>query len=132
MKITSLEIASFMLAAKRALSIREITTSLQAIYPQADVDIKVIYQRVRCIARSNYAHCVIDKEGSCWRYQLLTMSDQFFKKNRAIKRYRPEYWDELQAQSEEDKQSDAEAKLFRVLKVLRQVNKTPRRASKSR
>jgi len=117
-----------MMTTGRAVSAREIAAALQEQYPSTQVDIRAIYRCLRNITRSHFVVCDVDKtDGLHCKYRLNAISDDFFRKNKAIKRERLEFWLSLQVSARE-RHERSDEKCYRVLSLLREIDNEKRAA----
>ena len=74
-RITSYEIADYMIRTKSLLSAKELAALLEKEYPHLDVDKRDVYLRLKAIAVSKYSSVLIDDStnesvkitGQCWK-----------------------------------------------------------------
>ena len=74
-RITSYEIADYMIRTKSLLSAKELAAILEKEYPHLDVDKRDVYLRLKAIAVSKYSSVLIDDStnesvkitGQCWK-----------------------------------------------------------------
>ena len=69
-RITSYEIADYMIRTKSLLSAKELAAILEKEYPHLDVDKRDVYLRLKAIAVSKYSSVLIDDSTRPRRFQI--------------------------------------------------------------
>ncbi len=85
-RITSYEIADYMIRTKSLLSAKELAAILEKEYPHLDVDKRDVYLRLKAIAVSKYSSVLIDGSTRPRRFQIHSLNPEFFRRSRAPRR----------------------------------------------
>ncbi len=83
LRITSYEIADYMIRTKSLLSAKELAAILEKEYPHLDVDKRDVYLRLKAIAVSKYSSVLIDDSTRPRRFQIHSLNPEFFRRSRA-------------------------------------------------
>ena len=73
-RITSYEIADYMIRTKSLLSAKELAAILEKEYPHLDVDKRDVYLRLKAIAVSKYSSVLIDDSTRPRRFQIHSLN----------------------------------------------------------
>lgn len=87
LRITSYEIADYMIRTKSLLSAKELAAILEKEYPHLDVDKRDVYLRLKAIAVSKYSSVLIDDSTRPRRFQIHSLNPEFFRRSRAPRRF---------------------------------------------
>lgn len=94
-RITSYEIADYMIRTKSLLSAKELAAILEKEYPHLDVDKRDVYLRLKAIAVSKYSSVLIDDSTRPRRFQIHSLNPEFFRRSRAPRRFDEKLQNEL-------------------------------------
>ncbi|ENI7164433.1 Late promoter-activating protein [Escherichia coli] len=94
-RITSYEIADYMIRTKSLLSAKELAAILEKEYPYLDVDKRDVYLRLKAIAVSKYSSVLIDDSTRPRRFQIHSLNPEFFRRSRAPRRFDEKLQNEL-------------------------------------
>lgn len=95
LRITSYEIADYMIRTKSLLSAKELAAILEKEYPHLDVDKRDVYLRLKAIAVSKYSSVLIDDSTRPRRFQIHSLNPEFFRRSRAPRRFDEKLQNEL-------------------------------------
>ncbi|HBU7546877.1 TPA: Late promoter-activating protein [Klebsiella aerogenes] len=105
-RITSYEIAEYMIRTKALLSAKELAAILANEYPHLDVDTRDVYLRLRSISCSRFSSVVVDDSCRPRRFRINSLNPEFFRRSRAPRRYGEEITVELRMTYDEKEQRE--------------------------
>ncbi|EHK0699956.1 Late promoter-activating protein [Salmonella enterica] len=105
-RITSYEIAEYMIRTKESLSAKELAVILAREYPHLDVDTRDVYLRLRSISCSRHSSVTVDDSCRPRRFRIHYLNPEFFRRSRAPRRFGEEITGELRMTYDEKEQRE--------------------------
>lgn len=105
-KITSFEIAEYMISTRATLSARELSVILAELYPQFEVDSREVYLRLRSIAASKYSSVQVFDQSRPRRFRVESLDPEFYRRSRGPRRFSQRLLDELKMSVDDKEQRE--------------------------
>ncbi|EAT3775096.1 Late promoter-activating protein [Salmonella enterica] len=105
-RITSYEIAEYMIRTKALLSAKELAVILASKYPDLDIDTRDVYLRLKSISVSWHSSVHVDETCRPRKFRIYSLDPEFFRRSRAPRRYGNEISDELRMTYDEKEQRE--------------------------
>lgn len=86
-RITSYEIAEYMIRTKAFLSAKELAIILSKEHPHLDIDTRDVYLRLKSISVSRHSSVLVDESCRPRKFRIDSLSPEFFRRSRAPRRY---------------------------------------------
>ncbi|EIN5204703.1 Late promoter-activating protein [Salmonella enterica subsp. enterica serovar Muenchen] len=86
-RITSYEIAEYMIRTKALLSAKELAAILAKEYPHLDINTRDVYLRLKSISVSRHSSVWVDESSRPRKFRIHSLNPEFFRRSRAPRRY---------------------------------------------
>jgi len=105
-KITSFEIAEYMISSRDTLSARELSVILARLHPTLEVDSREVYLRLRSIAASKYSSVQVFDASRPRRFRIESLDPEFYRRSRGPRRYSERLLKELRMSVDDKEQRE--------------------------
>jgi hypothetical protein len=94
-RITSYEIAEYMIRTRASLSAKELAIILAKEYPHLEIDTRDVYLRLKSISVSRHSSVIVDESCRPRKFRIYSLDPEFFRRSRAARRFGDDISDEL-------------------------------------